>query len=122
MTVSRVPLCLTTQTSAVVMLIRNIDTYKGLVNGSKGVIVADGVHMGDTSHFNREYVNYADNGGFIRVRIFSNNSLQDIPRVKFPFTDDRGLGARRFQIPLALCFAMTYHRAQGLTLKNGQKH
>lgn len=101
-----------------VMLIRNLDTSKGLINGSRGFVVAGGVQLGDTRHFNAKNVNYADNGGFVRVQLFSNNSLHDIPRVNFPFIDDRGLGARRHQIPLAVCFAMAYHRAQGLSLKS----
>lgn len=100
-----------------VMLIRNLDTSKGLINGSRGFIVAGGLQVGDR-HFNRKSVNYADSGGFVRVQLFSNNSLHDIPPVNFPFIDDRGLGARRNQIPLAVCFAMTYHRAQGLSLKS----
>ena len=103
---------------AQVMLLYNLDQEKGLVNGSRGVVVGFVKKMAssDTSR----------NG--VGTQWFRANDNM-VPLVKFPSCgrpleiDPRECSAAsqkeqvtRVQIPLALCWAVTVHKSQGLTL------
>lgn len=98
-----------------VMLIRNLDISKELVNGTRCFITPGGIPPPQHS---RAITNNADDTSpTIRVERGSDESLHEIPMVTFAFVDDRGRQCTRRQFPLMVCYATTPQRAQGLTLR-----
>jgi ATP-dependent DNA helicase PIF1 len=81
-----------------VMLTRNIDVYKGLCNGSLGVIIEL-----DKEKIKVKFDNYAE-------------WLSD--KEDFEYTEGVEVKATRKQHPLMLAHAITIHKSQGLTLDN----
>jgi ATP-dependent DNA helicase PIF1 len=88
-------LCL--KPGARVMLLTNLDTRGGLVNGSMG-------------HFLE-----ADAGGDIRV-LFDNGREESVGKKQWEFKKGGEILARRTQFPLRLARAVTVHKSQGLSL------
>ena len=88
---------------AQVMLTRNKDLERGLVNGSRGVV----------ERFFTE-----SNGDRIPVVRFDNGTVQRIGRVEaIRYNPDGGQGCLvRKQLPLRLAWALTIHKSQGSTL------
>lgn len=82
---------------AQVMLLININTEKGLVNGSRGVIV---------SFTNEE----------LPVVLFKNGMKLIIDYYKYEVTEGKNLIGMIIQIPLKLAYAITVHKSQGVTL------
>jgi hypothetical protein len=78
-----------------VMLIKNINEKDGLANGTTGVVVA----------FNRDW----DNAPMVQIK--GKKHPVTITAEEFEVPD-----GRRLQIPLRLSWAITIHKAQGLTL------
>lgn len=86
-----------------VMLRRNLDASNGLVNGA----------MGTVSHFNFE----ADGKTIANVVVnFDDCGLKCIEKCTSDFQVSLGHFYKRSQFPLLLCYAMTIHKSQGLTL------
>ena len=92
----RAPRTLVLKEGAVVMLLKNLDTQGGLVNGRRGVVVG----------MSRASVK-VDFGGEIGEHSLHAESWE---------TRDGNDTATMEQIPLALAYAMTFHKLQGMTL------
>jgi ATP-dependent DNA helicase PIF1 len=84
---------------AQVMLLKNLDIPKGLVNGSRGIVVA---------------IDRATRVPWVRF-IACGNSTIPVPPVEFEI-DEGDYTATRMQVPLKLAWAITVHKAQGMTL------
>lgn len=86
---------------AQVMLLKNMDIGKGLVNGSRGVVVA---------------IDRATRVPW--VRFAAGNVTIPVPPVEFRLDEDDGKNSKisRMQVPLKLAWAITVHKAQGMTL------
>ena len=94
----RAPQLLVLKAGAQVMLSKNLNGKKGLVNGARGVV------SGFTS------------GGQPLVKWASGGSPKPIGREKFVVSIGGNQVAVRLQIPLVLAWAVTVHKSQGLTL------
>lgn len=82
---------------AQVMLLTNVDFTRSLVNGSRGVIVE---FIGDSTHY--------------PVVEFMTGERVTVAPAQWEIDDYKGVF--RTQIPLTLAYALTDHKAQGLTL------
>ena len=82
---------------AQVMLIKNIDTENGLVNGSRGIIVC----------FNHNYY---------PVVKFLNGFEKEIEPISWQFDFNDRFKITKKQIPLKLAWAISIHKSQGCTL------
>lgn len=79
-----------------VMLLKNLDTYSGLANGSMGIV--------SNLHDDEVWVDF-DNGVSTSVK-----------RMDWELKEGEELLARRSQIPLRLAWAVTVHKSQGMSL------
>lgn len=82
--------------SARVVLLRNIDTPYGLINGSTGKVISCQPH-------------------YVTVE-FDNGMVKDIIPYDNEYMVDGDIVAKRCQIPLKLGYAISCHKSQGLTL------
>eukprot|EP01013_Petalomonas_cantuscygni_P041372 TRINITY_DN73_c1_g1_i1.p1 TRINITY_DN73_c1_g1~~TRINITY_DN73_c1_g1_i1.p1 ORF type:complete len:768 (+),score=132.18 TRINITY_DN73_c1_g1_i1:65-2368(+) len=106
---------------AQVVLLRNVDARRGLVNGARGVVVSvervspDDVLYGSTTLGNRKLLPLAMRFSVLpRVRFDSG-----VTELVFPSSWGAAAGgqfADRVQVPLKLAWALTVHRAQGMSL------
>lgn len=83
---------------AQVMLTRNISAKKGLVNGARGVV----------ERFTP--------GGLPVVRFATGGHSMTVDREKWVLNVGGRVVAQRIQVPLALAWAVTVHKSQGMTL------
>ena len=102
-----------------VMLKTNLWVERGLVNGSTGTVKAIIFHEGERPpqlprmvlvHFEK-YTGPTLEGGVVPITPFS-----------FHWFDKHHVQCCREQIPLVLCWAMTIHKSQGLTLDKAVVH
>lgn len=102
---------------APVMLRRNLDLEDGLVNGARGRLT-DITTANDTGEVVRVRVAF-DRGG-LRARAAAGGA-EDEPTdaVQGGFMSSNGDRMIRRQFPLTLAYAMTIHKSQGGTEKNG---
>ncbi|XP_052403330.1 ATP-dependent DNA helicase PIF1 [Carassius gibelio] len=84
---------------AQVMLTKNLDIQRGLVNGARGVVVDF----------------QPGNQGLPRVR-FLCGAIEVIKRERWMFKASGGLYLSRQQLPLKLAWAISIHKSQGMTL------
>lgn len=99
-----IPKHLKLKIGAKVMVRRNIDMEKGLVNGTMGSI--QNIIL--------------DNNGAVDMIIIkiADGSLHKIERHQVKFIMKSGVKVLRTQFPLCLSYAITIHKSQGLSLKN----
>lgn len=110
----------TLKVDAQVMLLANLDQEKSLVNGSRGVVVGF-CHKSQVPEPMMKKAQipstwWQANGDMVPLVRFAHLSLplQLLPReVEVASQTEM---AKRWQLPLALCWAVTIHKAQGLTL------
>ena len=115
------PKQITACVNAKVMLLRNISTSDGLVNGAQGNIVKFNWPNGK----NQEYVGQAPSSIEVlfddpRVGAFFNQSKHKpitIKPISVSFYNDNHVSVTRTQFPLTVSYAVTVHKVQGLTLK-----
>ncbi|XP_062843848.1 ATP-dependent DNA helicase PIF1 [Trichomycterus rosablanca] len=84
---------------AQVMLTKNLDVQRGLVNGARGVVV--------------DFL--PGNQGLPRVR-FLCGAVEVMKRERWTFKAAGGLYLSRQQLPLKLAWAISIHKSQGMTL------
>jgi len=93
-------------TGAQVVLLKNLDVQRGLVNGAKGIVTG--------------FYEDADQGFIPRVRFIIRNRQRTEETLVWPdkwqVQDGEECIAVREQIPLRLAWALTIHRCQGMTL------
>ena len=118
-----IPKSITMCVNARVMLIRNIDTQNGLVNGAQGTVHSiewdySSTYDKDSTDKMPRCVNviFDDAKTMSPITNISNKPIGIKPiSVNFLGNDHRYI--TRTQIPLVLSFATTVHKVQGLTLK-----
>jgi ATP-dependent DNA helicase PIF1 len=90
---------------AQVILLKNLDFSRGLVNGSKGVVQSFSSGRGLNSY---------------PVVLFSNGVILEVKEATWEIKtgDRRNKPVTRTQIPLLLAFAISIHKSQGMTLEN----
>lgn len=86
-----------------VMLLKNLDTYGGLVNGSMGTI--ERVHRSE-----------------VHVKFDGKDYSTEIVGAEWEITDGDDILATRKQIPLRLGYAVTVHKSQGMSLNKLYAH
>ncbi len=91
----------TLKVGARVMLVKNLDVEGGLVNGSVGVV----------QHFRKN----KGTNEYLPVVKFDNGTLLEIVPVEFKLEMDIH-SVSAYQIPLMLCWAITVHKSQSLTM------
>jgi ATP-dependent DNA helicase PIF1 len=89
---------------AQVMLVKTIDSNQGLVNGARGII----------TKFMKE-----TNSPVVRL---SNGEEHIIMPTPFTVMNGSKVVARRVQIPLELSWAISVHKAQGITVDQAELH
>lgn len=95
------PQVLVLKVGAQVMLTRNLDVHRGLVNGLVGVVT------GVDAASRQPIVHFARIGKTITV-----------PKQQWEYKGPRGVViARRTQVPLTLAWAISTHKSQGQTIK-----
>lgn len=96
------PTLLNVCVGARVMLLKNIDTYGGLANGSLGTVI--------------KCIE-----GEIHV-MFDNGRSVDLRKNTWKLSNGEELLAERAQIPLRLAWAVTVHKSQGMSLAKLEAH
>ena len=106
---SLVPFCLKICIGARVILLKNIDTSNGLVNGRRGEIKE--IIFNDLTNLPELLIVHFD-----QISIFPEVDC-DITFMKVDtFRKNNGSSFSFYQFPLKLCFAVTSHKCQGQTL------
>ena len=123
---SEVGLCVGAQ----VMLLKNMDTAEGYVNGSRGVVTGFVRTPASASHLHVDVVGERVpstavvtstalatwRGPFLPVVRFSDGEEMAVPPTKYT-SYMHGVGeCVRWQVPLKLAWAITVHKSQGLSL------
>ena len=86
-----------------VILRRNTDVSRGLINGALGTVVG----------FNYDIHKYIDQ---ILVQFDNSSKIIPIERMLADYTISNNIYIRREQFPLSCAFSITIHKSQGLTL------
>lgn len=93
------PKKLSLKVGAQVILLKNIDTEKDLFNGARGIIT-----------------DFSDNDDRYPIVKFENGIVRLIKREVWSIFSGNTLMATRYQIPLALAWALSIHKSQGMTI------
>ena len=107
---------------AQVMLLRNVDAEAGLVNGSRGVVVAmtpksSGLSHGtDAASISANALIRAWPGEELPVVRFANGQTLVVCPARFSAVVHGAGEVERLQVPLKLAWAITVHKSQGMTL------
>ncbi len=118
------------------MLVKNVDVQRGLVNGSRGVVVAfqpvavapSHQHSDTQAHLATAFERLSLQGDIQQdvergismypiVRFDGVDELQTMAPLDFEFNEDsRGQCSFRRQVPLTLAWALSIHKSQGLSI------
>ncbi|KAI3913055.1 hypothetical protein MKW92_038757, partial [Papaver armeniacum] len=99
-----------------VMLRKNLSTKYGLVNGSMGVVV-DIVHKnGEKSPTDMPIVVMVDFDKYTGPKLYPGSNVIPITPQTTSWISASGVTCQRIQLPLSLCWEITVHKSQGLTL------
>ncbi|KAI3924838.1 hypothetical protein MKW98_031089 [Papaver atlanticum] len=99
-----------------VMLRKNYSTQFGLVNGSTGTVKDIIYKEGDESPGNISIAVLVEFDKYIGPRAYEESTVVPIIPVTTNWISSSGVPYQRFQLPLILCWAITVHKSQGLTL------
>ncbi|KAK7305034.1 hypothetical protein VNO77_42933 [Canavalia gladiata] len=94
-----------------VMLVKNLDTEHGLVNGATGVVVGF-----SWSSVKREDLDGICNDNVLPMVKFDSGQFMTVKPATWHVMDGYKVVACRKQIPLILAWAMSIHKCQGMTL------
>ena len=97
--------------NAQVLLIKNLDAKKGLVNGSRGIII--GFDIKDNDEDEKKKIIHP-------IVRFANGLEQIILRDSWEIKSQGKTVATRVQTPLILAWSLTIHKCQGMTLEKGE--
>ncbi|KAF2073656.1 hypothetical protein CYY_005041 [Polysphondylium violaceum] len=100
---------LTLKVGAQVVLLRKLEKHDGLVNGSRGVVI-DFVKVRSKKRFSKFY----ESNPMAPVVLFNDGQKVTIPPSEWGVWSEKK--ASRVQLPLKLAWALTIHKAQGMTL------
>ena len=94
------------------MLIRNILTKDGLVNGAMGTVESFRIENGVVESI---YVRFDDRSIGQTLQLSGLNDAIEIEKIEHSFIY-AGRHIVRYQFPLRLCWACTIHKVEGLSL------
>ncbi|KAI3851247.1 hypothetical protein MKX03_002235 [Papaver bracteatum] len=99
-----------------VMLRKNYSTQFGLVNGSTGTVKDIIYKEGDESPGDIPIAVLVEFDKYIGPKAYEESTVVPIVPVTTNWISSSGVPCQRFQLPLILCWAITVHKSQGLTL------
>lgn len=102
--------------NATVMLIRNILTSDGLVNGAQGYVKSIN-YSTENPNMSSSISVLFDNPNIGKVYNCDSSDFIDIKPLTVKFYGKQGLEIERTQFPLIPSYAITIHKSQGLTLQ-----
>ena len=119
----KAPPLLDLKIGAQVMLLKNLDTATGLVNGARGVVVK--FEARDTGAGPAEHSSFKDlYFPVISFRVPASTGFEEsqvlITEASFTIEQQGEAVATRVQLPLMLAWALSVHKAQGMTISNLQ--
>jgi ATP-dependent DNA helicase PIF1 len=108
---------------AQVVLLRKVEGNDGIVNGSRGVVIG----FEKLSSKSKKFRGWYETNTMLPIVRFTNGLETAIPPAEFKIFDQnranegrREKKTYRLQLPLKLAWALTIHRAQGMTLDRVQ--
>eukprot|EP00026_Physarum_polycephalum_P002412 Phypoly_transcript_02418.p1 GENE.Phypoly_transcript_02418~~Phypoly_transcript_02418.p1 ORF type:complete len:933 (+),score=170.69 Phypoly_transcript_02418:169-2799(+) len=108
---------------AQVVLLRKVDDIEGIVNGSRGVVIG----FEKASSKSKKFKKWYETNSVLPIVRFTNGLETTIPPAEFKIFDQnrvneggKAKNTYRLQLPLKLAWALTIHRAQGMTLDRVQ--
>ncbi|XP_026383518.1 ATP-dependent DNA helicase PIF1-like [Papaver somniferum] len=99
-----------------VMLRKNLSTKYGLVNGSRGVVVDIVYKNGEKPPTDMLVVVMVDFDKYTGPKLYPGSNVIPITPQTANRISTSGVTCQRIQLPLILCWAITVHKSQGLTL------
>ena len=93
------------------MLRKNINIAKGLVNGSIGTVIKI-----EWMNFQKEPLIFGELPEFIEVKFDDITEPERILPISVEFDGRKGTKIQRHMLPMILCWGVTAHKMQGMTL------
>ncbi|KAI3899199.1 hypothetical protein MKW92_016429, partial [Papaver armeniacum] len=99
-----------------VMLRKNLSTQYGLVNGSMGTVVDVLYLNGKKPPLDMPVAVMVEFDKYTGPQVYDGSSVIPITPITTSWISSSGVTCQRTQLPLILCWAITVHKSQGLTL------